>query len=1214
MTLTELARHPRLRKGLVLAAAAVAVWAAFGFLAVPPLVRSLLANTLTRSLHRRTTVEGVAFNPFALSVRVRGLTVREPESNEVFVSLAEAYANVKLTSVLHLAPVLKELRLRGLHIRIVRNEDSSYNFSDLLAKSAPPPAGPSKPLRYALNNIQLLDGSLDFDDRPVHKVHTVRNAYIAIPFLSNLPDDTEVFTQPAVRAVVNGTMVALDGRTKPFSGSRETSLDVDIRDLDVPPYLAYLPVPIRVKVLSARLGTRLTLTFRQEKGSASRLVLAGRATLRDVAIADAQGGGLIELPMLDVRVAAADLLTRRIGLASVLIQRPRVRVARDVAGAWNLADLVPPSAPQAAQKGEAASRARFVLDVAEFKMSDGTLTFEDAAARPPFSATLRALEFDVRGFSTAPGTAARTELSLTSDAGEALRQAGELTFEPLNARGTVEITGVPLRRYAAYYRDAIAFEVADGVLGLSTGYAWSGAPGGGLGFSGLAATLRSLHLRRAGEREGFLLVREAALEASALDLAGRSATLGGLTLTGVRLTVARGKDGVWSLTTLLPASPGTGAAPAAEPSQTPAAPTWTWSLGRLSVKDTSVEVDDGVPERPVSLTLAPLTLVASDLSAAEGRRGRLDLRCVVNGAGSVALRGDVGLNPITARLGVDVKELPLVPLQGYATDRFHLVVSDGAASSTGEVTVAAGGEGPSVGFVGRASVDRLAAVDAYAAEDLLKWDSLTLERIEWASRPFHLEIGEIDLAGLGARVAIAPDGTTNLRRVLGGAPEPDEEEDEGELEGAPAPATPAQAAPPPSPTATPALEATASAAPDAGAELIRIGRLVFRGGAVTFVDSSVSPQFLATITGLEGSISGLSSLGSTAGDVDLRATVNGQAPLSIKGKVNPLAGNLVLDVTVAMHDLDLPGMSAYSGTYAGYAVQRGKLSLDLAYKVAARRLDAQNHLFLDQFDFGERVESPKATHLPVRLAVSLLKDRKEQIRLDLPVSGSLDDPKFRIGRVILKMIGNLLVKVASSPFALLGSIFGGGGADLDTVGFAPGSAVLDDGARARLDTLGKALNDRPALRLELTGRTDPGSDRDGLRQAALQRAVKREKLDDLVKSGGTASSLDAVTVAPGEYETYLTRAYRHGKFSKPHNLLGMVKAQPVGEMERRLLASLEPGPDALRDLAAARAQAVQSYLLQTAKVQAAQVFVVTAPSAAAPAGKGSPTRVDLALR
>ncbi|MDD5563033.1 MAG: DUF748 domain-containing protein [Thermoanaerobaculaceae bacterium] len=1221
MNVTELVGRPKVRRRLAIAAGVVAAYGVIGFFAVPPLVRSLLADKLTRALHRRTTVAGVSVNPFTLSVRVRGLTVREPASETVFVSLAELDANVKLTSLLRLAPVLKELRLADLYVHLVRNADATYNISDLIAPATPPPAVPPKPLRYALNNIQLTGGSIDFDDRPVGKVHTVRNLYLGIPFLSNLPDETEVFVQPALRASVNGTPVALGGRTKPFAGSRETALDVQFKDLDVPSYLAYLPVPMRVKVPSALLSGTLTLTFRQERGKPSTLELSGRTALRDVRVTDTHGADVLNFPLLDVRIAAADLLTGRTRLESVLLQQPRLRVARDAAGLWNLAALAPPSAGRGPTP--AGSATALALEVAKLNVTEGTVTFADATVKPPFAATLRSFEIGVRSFSTAPGAVATVELSAASDAGETLRETGELTFSPLAAHGTIELAGVPLRRYAAYYRDAIAFDVAGGVLGLSTGYAWSGR-GDGWTFANLAGTLRSLRLHRPGERGDFLAVPNTALTGSAFDLATRTVALGELSLSDARLAVARGRDGVWNLATLLPPAPASPPAPAvtATPTAAAAAPAaWTFAVKRFALERARVDVDDALPAQPVHLVLAPLALTATDISTAPGVRGRLAARAGVNGSGTISLAGGLVLAPLAASLETKVADVPLVPLQGYVTDRLRLVVNDGAASASGELTVAAGDPLPSVGFTGRAAIDRLATVDAHAAEDLVRWSSLAFEGVSFASAPFRLAIADVGVSGLVTRVVIAADRTINLSRVFGAAPAPaaaaaeEEAATAAEATPAPEPAPIVEPTPTPAPATTPAPPAAAAPATEAGsAAAVRIAKVTVRGGAIVFIDRSVSPEVRMDVTALAGSVSGLSSLASTAADVDLHATINGQAPLSVTGKVNPLARDLFLDLKVVGNDFDLPAVSPYSGTFAGYAIQRGKLDVDLDYKLAERRLQAQNKFELDQFDFGEKVASPKATHLPVRLAVSLLKDRQGRITLNLPVSGSLDDPKFRLGPIILKMIVNLLVKVATSPFSLLGSLFGGSSAQLDTVAFAPGTATLDAPARAGLDTLAAALHDRPGLRLDIAGRFDETADREGLRKLGLERAVKRERLDELVRKGGTAPSLDAVTVAPSEYDTYLTRAYKHGKFAKPRNWLGIAKKEPVAEMEKLLLASFDPTADALRQLATERAQAVQSHLLATGKVNADQLFVVGSSGAPAAKGKGPATRVDLSLK
>ena len=166
-------------------------------------------------------------------------------------------------------------------------------------------------------------------------------------------------------------------------------------------------------------------------------------------------------------------------------------------------------------------------------------------------------------------------------------------------------------------------------------------------------------------------------------------------------------------------------------------------------------------------------------------------------------------------------------------------------------------------------------------------------------------------------------------------------------------------------------------------------------------------------------------------------------PLRSLAKLIPLRDDLFVDIKARIKDLDLSPTTPYSGKYAGYTIEKGKLSFDLKYLIVKRKLDSQNNIFIDQFTFGDKVESPQATKLPVKLAVALLKDRKGEIKLDLPVTGSLDDPKFSVWGVILKILVNLISKAATSPFSLLGAAFGGG-EELSYVEFDYGSTAITE--------------------------------------------------------------------------------------------------------------------------------------------------------------------------
>jgi hypothetical protein len=350
--------------------------------------------------------------------------------------------------------------------------------------------------------------------------------------------------------------------------------------------------------------------------------------------------------------------------------------------------------------------------------------------------------------------------------------------------------------------------------------------------------------------------------------------------------------------------------------------------------------------------------------------------------------------------------------------------------------------------------------------------------------------------------------------------------------------------------------------------------------------------------------------------VQLDALVESTAPVNIRGTVNPFASELLLNLTATAKDVDLPPLTPYSTKYAGYGIQKGKLSLEVHYEIEDRKLAAANKLVLDQLTFGERVESPTATKLPVLLAVSLLKDRNGVIHLDLPIEGTLDDPKFSVWGVIVQIVVNLVTKAATAPFALLGAFAGGGGEQLAYIEFAPGRANLSSAAETKLRSIAKALSERPGLKLDAAGRAAPEFDRDGMKRAALDRALRAQKQKSLVGQAESAPSLDTLVIEPAEYPKYLAAVYRDTDLpDKPRNVLGIAKEIPPAEMEALLLASYRVDEEALRTLANGRAQTVKEWLAGPGAVAAERVFVV-APQLGGEGidDKGAPMRVDFALK
>jgi len=276
------------------------------------------------------------------------------------------------------------------------------------------------------------------------------------------------------------------------------------------------------------------------------------------------------------------------------------------------------------------------------------------------------------------------------------------------------------------------------------------------------------------------------------------------------------------------------------------------------------------------------------------------------------------------------------------------------------------------------------------------------------------------------------------------------------------------------------------------------------------------------------------------------------------------------------------------------------------------RLVAQNNSPYDQLTFGDRIESPTATKLPVLLAVALLKDRHGQININLPISGTLSDPEFSIGGIIVRIFINLITKAVTSPFALISSAFGGGD-ELGYAEFAPGSAVLTKEAQGKLDTIAKALIDRPALKMDLVGRADPKTDSIGISQNLLNHKIKSLKRKDNPELNAEDSLENPVTDA--DKQKYMGKVYSASKFEKPHNFIGLNKSLPPAEMEKLIVTNTAVSQDDLVSLANQRSEAIRTYLQTKGEIGSDRIFLI-APKLTSDGikDKGGPNRVDFVLK
>jgi uncharacterized protein involved in outer membrane biogenesis len=628
------------------------------------------------------------------------------------------------------------------------------------------------------------------------------------------------------------------------------------------------------------------------------------------------------------------------------------------------------------------------------------------------------------------------------------------------------------------------------------------------------------------------------------------------------------------------------------------------NVAKIGVANWSAKLEDRSLARPAITTIEPFNLSLQNVSTAPNARGQIDIKAAVNKTGQLAVNGNFGLAPLHADLALDLKDVDVMQAQPYFTDDINILLTRANVSGKGKVLLDQDKNGKLTGgYKGDLTLGNFATVDKQSTNDFLRWKSLSFSNMDVNLQPLSLSIERVALNDFFARVIIDPTGRINLQDVK-------------RSEAGNKSVTDDEHAPKPSlvPGNTKTVELPPPSKPATDIPPIKIGKLVLQNGQVRFTDNFIKPNYTANLMKFGGAIAGLSSDKNSNANVDLKGLVN-SAPLAIAGRVNPLKGDLSMDIKAEVRGMELAPLSPYSGRYIGYGIEKGKLSFDVAYKVENRVLTAQNRLILDQLTLGKEVDSPTATKLPVRFALALLSDRNGVIDINLPVGGSLDDPSFSVGGIILKVIVNVITKAVTAPFSLISSMFGGG-EELSNLEFAAGRASLGDKAEEKLKAMAKALNDRPALKLEITGRTDPNADREGLKRASIDRKVRALKLKDMV-GRGESTDTDKVTVSPQEYPALLKRVYKDEKFSKPRNMVGLQKDLPVEDMERLIVDNTNIEDSDLTALGNRRAQAVKDWLTGTGQIPADRIFILAAKSGVDDEKKEDKTpasRVDFSLR
>ena len=1246
MDLEYLQNKRWLRRALMALAGLLLLWA-LAWLAVPPLLRHELQSRGSEALGRSLTVGEVEFRPWSLELTLHDLALAGRDGKSPQLSVARLYINAELQSLFRLAPVLDALEVDQPVLHLSRTRAGHYDIDDLIELASQPTEPGNKPVRFALYNLVLSGGAIDFDDQPVQAHHSVRELSLSLPFLSNFDSRREVLVQPRLAFTLNGSHFDSQAQAKPFAQTRPTEAEFNISHLDLAPYLAYLPASLPVRPRAAVLDADLKLVFEQQERVA--LSLTGRVSAREVSLVDKGGAPVLAFPSLTVELADLKPLEHKVHLSAVDWQGPELALQRNAQGRLTLLSSATQPGPEAAAQRQASTDAAsppWALELDALKIRSGKLAWQDNSPRVAARVQLEDLSLDAAGLSWPMHQAARFSGGVSvaapaASAGKGPSAAGRLQFEGQGtdqaASVSVRLDGLPLD-LANPYLQSVLTPTLRGRLSLVAGIGWR-APD--LAIQANTLTVDDLALQPGS---GTLASwQQLKLQDARLDLSRHTVSLSSAALLKPQLQLARDAQGHWMYedwlasraqgpdTVQTPHMPAKAQSGDRRSASTASTVPWHLNLDQLSVQGGALAWRDQAAGRKVAVDLGELSLQLGALAFGgdqlDPRPISLKLATQVGGgrgqAGHLAYQGLIRLAPLGLRGRLEATRLPLQAVEPYFAEALNIELLRADTSFHGRFDYAAESAGPKLRLVGDAALEDvrvnsvLAQVGADAgppiSDELLSWKNLNLQGIDFSmapGNPLMLNIQETALSDFYARVVISDTGRINLQNLVRSPPE----------------AVASGPAVPPASTgqlASVAHPKQGSAAPAGTGQavgpkpVIHFGPVSLVNGHVLFSDRFIRPNYSADLTDLTGSLSAFSSEASGAAspalaDLSLRGRAQGTGSLEITGQINPLAQPLALNIEGKVRDIDLPPLSPYAVKYAGYGIERGKLSVNVSYKVQPDgRLEASNNIVLNQLSFGDKAEGAANT-LPVKLAVALLADSHGVIDVDLPISGSINDPNFRLAPIIGRLILNLVAKAITAPFSLLAHAFSGDTESSNKVPFAPGSAVLGAQARATLDKVAQALIDRPALKLTVVGQVDLQGERDGYRHERLQQMLLAEKARQQVKDGQAAAA-QPVELSAEERGALLRAVYRRADIPKPRNLLGLAKDLPEQDIESLLLASIPLSDELLQAVATQRGLAVRDYLAQR-QVPVERLFLGAAKTLEAQGGGGPSAELKLDAR
>ena len=1036
------------------------VYIVVGFFVLPPVATRLIQDRLAEQLGRRVVIEDIRFNPLVFRTRISGVAVYGTDNATLDLSLGSLSVDAQVSSIFRRGLVLTRVSLDSPYafVRILDNNGRS-NLQDLFTRKGPQVVDAPVPetdtqedkpfFPIIIEGLFCHNGTVRIQDDPKAHTQVIDQIALTVPFFSSRLADRDIQVQPLLRFRLNETPFELKGKSIPFAASRRTEFDLSGAGLDLTRFWNYVPIGPSLSLSAGLFTSNASLVFEQtplEKRPFS-LFIKGDFRVNNVELTHARDGKILTCKHARAVLERFRLLPREAVFSKIILDDPFISVERSKEGELNwisYAHEVQTGTPAAAPAPPAEPPVSLRLMADSIRLNNGRVSVRDRLPASGFTTTLAPVDLGIDHLDTQENATTAAFITVHASQGEIIGVNATVVVSPFACQGTFSLTNASIPTYAPYFGPLFPLDVARGAVACSSRFAFAAGETPRMQLTDITGSVAGVELRMPGSSKEKLGFQIFTFDNGTVDLNEHRMGFSRLVLTKPTVQLERNPKGIVDLLALF-VPPDKEGAHVVPPATNATSVPWSVGIDAVDCVDGDLMFTDQAVKLPAVNRLHALNLTLRGVDSDPNHALDFQFATRVNKGGDITASGNLVPLTLKTRGTVRIASLGLSAITPYLPSSVHLDVTQGDLDVDGTWDLHK--KGDMAGSVtGKVGVTGVLLKDLESKKDLFGFTACTLDGIEVHLMPNTLRMRSAVLQVPRTFLEKDEQGVLNFVRVLGGDTNKQAEE----------------AASPAEPGAV-SDDQKADATQPSFFTKVDVDSVRIEHGRVAFHDRSLSPDFIANLDQINAQVTNVSLDPVHKAVLDLNATLNNHAPLSLSGILSPLRRPIASDLAFRLAHLDMTSLTPYTLKSLAYPVRKGKLNWNGKFMTENYVLDAKNTFFVEQFELGEKVDVPGAASVPIKLGLALLQDTNGDLTLDVPVHGELNDPQFRLGGVIFKAILGIFSKIATAPFALIGSMFGGG-EDLSQLVYTAGSAASSSGTQTKLDVVIKALQKRPGLR------------------------------------------------------------------------------------------------------------------------------------------------------